>query len=104
MTDWQTRATEFAQKHNLQHPAGVYVLDLLSELGEVGKEVLLATDYGKRPFQPTPNLPAELGDLLYSLCLLASASGVDLEQAFSQTLDKYEKRWQTNQHIGSTGD
>jgi NTP pyrophosphatase (non-canonical NTP hydrolase) len=90
--NWQQRATEFAQKHNLLHPPGVFALDLASEVGEVAKEILLATDYGQRPFQSQPNLAAELGDVLYSLCLLASSAGVDLETALDAVLVKYTQR------------
>ena len=101
MENWQQRATTFAQKHNLSHPPSVYALDLMSELGEVAKEILLATNYGERPFQPSPDLQSELGDALYSLCQLAACTDVDLEDAFTATLAKYEARWQAKGHIGS---
>lgn len=104
MENWQTRAAKFGQNHNLSHPPSVYALDLTSELGEVAKEILLATEYGERPFQSTPNLADELGDALYSLCQLATAANVDLEKAFAAALTKYEQRWQTKKHIGSAGD
>jgi NTP pyrophosphatase (non-canonical NTP hydrolase) len=97
--NWQERATEFAQKHNLLHPPGVFALDLASEVGEVAKEILLATDYGRRPFQPQPNLAGELGDVLYSLCLLASSAGVDLETAFKSVLAKYEQRLELSDYL-----
>lgn len=45
--NWQRRAADFAAKHNLHHDPRVYALDLMSELGEVAKEILLVTDYGK---------------------------------------------------------
>ena len=101
MDNWQTKAANFGQKHNLDHPPSVYALDLVSELGEAVKEILLGTDYGQRPFHPTPNLSGELGDALYSLCQLATAAGVDLDQAFTATLHKYEQRWQEKRNIGS---
>jgi NTP pyrophosphatase (non-canonical NTP hydrolase) len=101
MGNWQQRATEFAQKHNLSHPPSVYALDLMSELGEVAKEILLATDYGERPFQPSPELQGELGDVLYSLCQLATSTGIDLEDAFTSTLEKYKTRWQAKGHVDS---
>lgn len=105
MSNWQERAAQFAQKHNLTRPPGVYALDLLSELGEVAKEILLATDYGERPFPNTPaninQLSGELGDALYSLCLLAESAGVNLEEAFTAALHKYEQRWQSKKHLGS---
>ncbi len=104
MKNWQSQAADFAQKRNLHRPPAVYALDLVSELGEVAKEILLATDYGKRPFHPTSNLPAELGDTLYSLCQLATAANVDLDKALTTTLAKYEQRWHTKKQIGSLGE
>ena len=101
MNNWQTKAAQFSQNHNLSHPPSVYALDLISELGEVAKEILLGMDYGKRPFQATPNLSGELGDALYSLCQLATAAGVDLDEAFTAALQKYEQRWQEKRHLGS---
>ncbi len=84
MGNWQQRTTQFAQKHNLSHPLSVYALDLMSELGEVTKEILLATDYGERPFHPSSNLQSELRD---TLC--------------QATLAKYEEHWHCKGHIGS---
>lgn len=99
--NWQAQANDFAQKHNLQHSASVYALDLMSELGEVAKEILLASDYGHQPAQFTSDMAAELGDVLYSLCLLATAVDVDLDTAFAQTIDKYERRRREKGHPGS---
>lgn len=99
--NWQQQAVRFAQKHQLQHTAFVHALDLMSEMGEVTKELLKATAYGEKPAQFRPEISEEMGDLLYSLCLLAGSVGVDLEAALQQTLDKYEQRWQAKGHIGS---
>ena len=72
MSSWQKSASNFAEKHNLTHSAGVYAIDLLSELGEVAKEILIATEYGKNPTpQFDQKIAGELGDVLYTLCLLA---------------------------------
>ncbi|MCA9948005.1 MAG: hypothetical protein KDE48_00020 [Anaerolineales bacterium] len=100
--NWQTQANDFAQKHNLQHSASVYALDLMSELGEVAKEILLASEYGQQPPRFTPDIAAELGDVLYSLCLLATAVDVDLETALARTLNQYESRRRQKGHPGST--
>lgn len=101
MSNWQTRAVNFAQNHNFTPDPSVYALDCLSELGEVAKEILLATDYGKRPFTSSAEIGGELGDALYSLCLLAEAAHVDLETAFTETLAKYGRRWQNAGSLGS---
>lgn len=100
-SNWQTRATEFAQKRNFDRPVGVYALDVMSELGEVAKEILLATDYGAHSPKFDRKMEAELGDLLYSICMLATIAGVDLEEVFSKTLEKYERRWLSTGNLGS---
>jgi len=101
MDNWQERSHQFAQKHNLTHTPGVYALDLLSELGEVAKELLQASNYGKQTPIYTPEIVGELGDLLYSLCELATAVNVDLDKALTIALTKYEARWQEKGHPGS---
>lgn len=77
--NWQERSTEFAQKHNLSHTAGVYLLDLVCEIGEVAKELLLQSDYGAR----APG--GRMGDVVYSMCMLADAAGINLDTALRHT-------------------
>lgn len=67
----------------------------MSEVGEVSKEILLATNYGEHtPEFVTADTKMELGDALYFLCLLATAANVDLDEALTAVLEKYEKRWE----------
>ena len=99
--NWQQQAAHFAQQYQLHHSAPIHALDLMSELGEVTKELLKATKYGTTEPRFRPEIAAELGDVLYSLCLLATATGVDLDEALQTTLYKYEQRWQAKGHIGS---
>lgn len=102
--NWQVQATMFAKTHDLLHTPEAHALDLVSEMGEVAKELLLATDYGKRPFQPSlsrPHLTDEMGDVLYSLCVLATAVNVDLDEALAGALAKYQKRVDGKNHAGS---
>lgn len=101
MENWQERARKFAQKHNLSRTPGVTALDLLSEFGEVAKELLKATNYGQHDPIDNPAIADELGDMLYSLCELATAVNVDLDQALTAALAKYEARWQEKGHPGS---
>lgn len=102
MNNWQQQAAAFAQKHNLIHDPRVHTLDLLSELGEVAQAWLRATDYGRRPLQARAAVAAELGDTLYSLCVLAHALEIDLDDALQATLQKYEARRQQHGHPGNT--
>lgn len=92
MADWQQRSVAFARRHDLLHDPATHALDLVSEVGEVAKEVLLSTNYGRRAPQPRPQLADELGDALYSLLALAEACGVDVERALDAALQKYERR------------
>jgi NTP pyrophosphatase (non-canonical NTP hydrolase) len=67
-------------------------LDLLSELGEVAKEILKSTNYGSRGPEYREEIKEELGDAFYSLINLANHYSVDLEEALALVLQKYEKR------------
>ena len=98
---WQHRVAAFARAHGLLHDPATHALDLVSEVGEVAKEVLRGTDYGNRPFQPVPELAAELGDALYSLLALAEACGVDAGEALEAALTKYEQRLARHGEVGS---
>jgi len=100
-SDWQQRVAAFARRHALLHDPATHALDLAAEVGETAKEVLLATDYGRRAPQPRPELANELGDALYSLLALAEACGVDADAALEAALEKYERRLGRRGEAGS---
>lgn len=101
--NWQEKVTDFVNKRNLHHPISVYALDLMSEVGEVAKEILLASNYGEQtPVFTDDKIQKELGDVLYSLCLVASAADVDLDEALTAALTKYKKRWSEKGTLGSS--
>lgn len=92
MKQTQQKVKAFCQKHNLVSPPEYSTLDTMSELGEVAKELLKMTDYGRRPMQFREEIKTELGDVLYSLITLANSLDVDVEEALDTALEKYEKR------------
>lgn len=92
MKDLQRKVKKFVKKHNLTHSPEVSTLDLVSEMGEVAKEILKSTNYGNKPFKKTKEIKSELGDLFYNLITLANTLDVDLEDALNIVLAKYEKR------------
>ena len=100
-TDWQQRVAAFVRRHHLLHAPATHVLDLVSEVGEVAKEILLATDYGRQAPQFRSGLAGELGDALYSLLALAESCGVDADSALNATLKKYERRLIEHGEAGS---
>ncbi len=63
-------------------------LDLVSEVGELTKEVLRATNYGRESFHPTEEWSGELGDILFSLACVANSTGLELKMALSEALYK----------------
>ena len=100
-SEGQQRVAAFAQQHNLLHEPATHALDLVSEVGEVAKEILKATDYGQRPLQTSAELTDELGDALYSLLALAESCGVDADAALISALGKYERRLSEHETAGS---
>lgn len=90
--DWQRQVSAFMDRHELHHDPATHALDLVSEIGELAKELLLITDYGRQPFDPTSGLLSEFGDTLYSLLALAEVCGLDPGQALCRALEKYERR------------
>ena len=98
---FQARTHDFLARHGLGHTPQTHALDLVSEVGEVVKALLEASDYGRSPLDPNPALTEELGDAFYSLIALAESLDVDLETALEGTLEKYRARLATQGHAGS---
>jgi NTP pyrophosphatase (non-canonical NTP hydrolase) len=99
--DYQQRVAAFVAEHKLETETASRLLDLLSELGEVAKEILKGSDYGKKDFSPTPDWESELADTFFSLICLANATGVDLDTALSAALQKYQDRLSSRGDAGS---
>jgi NTP pyrophosphatase (non-canonical NTP hydrolase) len=98
--DAQARVVAFVDEHDLETPAAYRLLDTLSELGEVSKEVCTSTGYGSD--QSAVDVPAdELGDALFALLALCAALDVDAEAALETSLAKYEERLTESGGAGS---
>ncbi len=92
MKKLQEKVKEFCRLHRLESPPEHRVLDTMSELGEVAKEILKMSDYGRKPTKYRPEVESELGDLFFSLITLANIFNIDMEEALNMVLKKYEKR------------
>lgn len=81
----------------------VALLDVVSEMGEVAKALLETNDYGRstRTRLAHKRLTEELGDVLYSIILLANSVGIDLAVSLQATLRTIEQRIRTQGHAGS---
>lgn len=92
MKEIQEKIKKFCKENDMESPIEHRVLDTMSELGEVAKEILKMSNYGKNPVEYKEELKSEMGDVLYSLITIANTFDIDLEDALNKVLEKYEKR------------
>ncbi len=100
MTD-QEKVAAFVSAHNLTAPPTARLLDLVSEIGELAKEALRGSEYGRADFAPSPAWAEELGDVYFALLCLANSTGVELTTALEQVLAKYAARLSRHGDAGS---
>lgn len=100
MKEQQNRAAEFAEKNNLESPLEYRALDFISEAGEIAKDITKSAEYGETP-EKADVKKDEIGDVMFSLFLLAEELGIDAEEAFEQAIEKYEKRVEEKGDPGS---
>ena len=101
MKEMQEKVKELTLKYNLGGDVDVKFIDLTSEVGELGKEILKGNDYGTKKFEKTDNISSELGDVLFSLICVANELNIEMDEALRIVLDKYEKRFEEKSNIGS---
>ena len=98
---FQKTIAVFVEKNRLETSVETRLLDLVSEVGELAKEVLKGNGYGHQSFQPTAEWPGELADAFFSLVCLANSTGVNLEDGLAEALDKYTQRLASKGDTGS---
>lgn len=81
----------FVRDHDMEAPPAYRLLDVVSELGEVAKDAVTATEYGHRPGAVHIG-EDELGDVLFAFLALAEAVNVDAGDALEAALAKYGAR------------
>ena len=82
----QSKVKRFIEQHSLSCPVQSRYIDLTSEVGELGKELLKASDYGKRSPVLTAEATEEAGDCLFSLLALMNELGIDAQEALNAVL------------------
>ena len=103
LRELQKRINEFIDDKNIDTTVETRMIDLVNELGELCKEILIGNGYGKKQFAKTEDWKNEIGDVLFSLILLANSTKTDMEDALTLVLEKYEKRYGAKGHIDSGG-
>jgi len=97
----QKQIKEFCKENNLESPIEHRVLDLVSETGEISKEVLKMSNYGRKKLIPNEKIRLEIGDTFYSLITIANYFNVDLEEALKIVTQKYKDRINKKGSAGS---
>ncbi|WP_432406243.1 MazG nucleotide pyrophosphohydrolase domain-containing protein [Wukongibacter sp. M2B1] len=97
----QKKIEKFTKEKNLNISPNLRIIDLVSEVGEMAKEVLKSTAYGKKDFMASGDWQSEIGDVLFALICLANSTDTNLEQSLFKALEKYEKRFENKGNIGS---
>jgi len=98
----QKSVEDFIQKYKLQTNETTRYMDLVSEIGELGKEILKSTNYGKNDFTNNMSIADEIGDCVFSLLALCSELNIDAHEALNTSLAKYESRFSKTHDIGSS--
>lgn len=101
MQDIQEEVKKLIKKYNLESSSEIRFIDFVSEVGELGKEILKGNNYGKKEYCNTENLESEFGDVFFSLICIANELNIDLKQALDEVLKKYENRFSKKGNIGS---
>lgn len=89
----QDRVDRLIRQYNLTDDGVVRYIDLVSEVGELGKELLKATDYGTIISRKNETMTEEMGDCLFSIFALCCALDLDAETALNVAINKYQKRF-----------
>ena len=99
--EMQGLVSEMVKRYKLEITQELRYVDLTTEVGELGKELLKGSDYGKKAFAKTDNLESEMGDVLFSLTCIANSLNIDLQTALINVMKKYQKRFDKKGSIGS---
>ena len=97
----QKRVSNFIHQYHLTGDGPIRYIDLVSEVGELGKELLKASSYGTLECRKTENMVEEMGDCLFSLLSLCCTLDIDAETALDIALSKYQLRFEQKGAIGS---
>ena len=76
-------------------------IDLVSEIGELGKELLKGSDYHKSSLRVSASTVEEMGDCLFSIIALCQELSIDPDDALVAAIQKYQTRYETKGSIGS---
>ena len=94
------------RRYGLSGNAEIRYIDLVSEVGELGKEILKTVDYGKKSVisgrhEYSDNAKMEMGDCIFAPLALCCGMRIDAREALETALAKYDERFSTGGGISS---
>lgn len=99
----QEKVREFIEEYALSCNEKIRYIDLVSEIGELGKEILRQTDYGEKHYQVNERSVEEMGDCLFSILALCCEMNINADDALNYAMNKYKKRYISTGTISSNG-
>lgn len=100
MKEFQQEVRDFSRTKNLEGTTTFRIMDLVAEVGEIVKDATKSADYGMSE-EELKVKEDELGDALFSLCMVANDLDIDLEEALVKAMEKYEARIEEKGDPGS---
>ena len=97
----QNKVKRFLDEYDLHCSKEIRYMDLVSEVGELGKEIISGSEYGRISYSNTEALAEEVGDTLFSLLSLCCELEVDAKEALDLALIKYQNRFAEKGFIDS---
>ena len=96
LSDAQRQADEWIKTYGVRYFNELTNMAILTEeVGELAR--VMARTYGEQSFKEgeQPNLAEEMADVLWVLVCMANQTGVDLTEAWRQTIEKKTQRDRT---------
>lgn len=97
----QNLVKEFMEEYSCACGIENRYIDVVSEVGELGKEILKGTEYGKKEFKQRETCIEEMGDCLFSVFALCEEMDIDAREALNYAIHKYRNRMSITQQMGS---
>ncbi len=90
LKDMQNEVENWVSHHKTVYWSPHEILAVITEeAGEIAREINhLFGPKPKKAGEPPCSLGKEIADLLFALCCLANSNGIDLDEAWRDTMDK----------------
>lgn len=89
------------QYHKIKMNVASRVMNIISEMGELSKEILKSTKYGTKEFSSFDDFKMEMGDVIYAILSLCDEVGINAEECLDISIEKMKGRLIKNNNLAS---